>query len=225
MIVSEIVRNLPFITLSNYAPFIYMGVVKYRTLKTEWGLSIDDLFDTGQRIKVKQVTRDYLNKYIEEENLEECLAQEASFYFDRVNQLVYVHIEHEWSPLTAPVDYGYAFGVCSESAGYTYIDDIGYEPVINDDIDISRDSDAIGESQPKGSSSSLQMINAGRYSEFTGLPEGVLDFMFEENLYHNDVFLYNYINNILTPTSAYFIEDWSVDENNGTLNLQDKRFA
>jgi hypothetical protein len=225
MIVAEVTRNLNYVYLTNYAPFVYAGSTKYRKLKTEWGTSVDDLFETGTRIKVKQVTRDYLNKYLQEDTLAECLAQEGSFYFDRDNQLIYVHVEHEWSPLTAPFDYGYAFGVCAGSAGYIYIDDIGYEPVINDDIDISRDADAIGESQPTGSSSSLQMINEGRYNELTGLPEGVLDFMFEENLYHNDVFVYNYINNILTPTAAYFIEDWSVNLTDGTLNLQDKRFA
>lgn len=225
MTVAELTRNLTFITLTNYAPFIYVGTTKYRSLKTEWGTDVNDLWDLNSRVKVKQVARDYLNKYIEESTLAECEAQEASFYFDRANQLVYIHIEHEWSPQTAPIDYGYAFGICNGSAGYIYIDDYGYEPVISDDIDISRDADAIGESQPTGSSSSLPMINEARYNELTGLPEGILDFMFTENLYHNDVFLYNYLDGVLTPTAVYFIEDWSVDLKTATLNLQDKRFA
>jgi len=225
MIAAEIVRNIYWITFTNYAPFIYVGIVKYRTLKTEWGTSCDDLFDTDQRIKVKQVTRDYLNKYIEENTLNDCLTQEASFYFDRDTQQVYVHVEHEWSPQTVPFDYGYAFGVCSQKLGYQYIDDYQYEPVITDATDISLSADDRTVGEPKGSTSSLQMNNTSRYNELTGLPEGVLDFIFNENLDHNDVFIYNYRKSELTPMAVFFIEDFDIDENEITLNLQSKRFS
>lgn len=225
MIVAELVRNLEFITLTNYAPFIYVGTIKYYSLKTEWGTSCDDLFDTGARVKAKQVTRDYLNKYLEEDTLSECEAQEGSFYFDRDTQQVYVHMEHSYSPQTAMCDYGYAFGVCSQSAGGTYIDDNYYEPAITDGISISQTADTSGVSQPKGSTSTLELNNTARYNELTGLPEGILDFIFTENLYHNDVFCYMYNNNVLTPIGAFYIEDFSIDEEKVSLNLQDKRFS
>lgn len=225
MIVAEIVRNLAWITFTNYAPFIYVGIIKYRTLKSSWGTSCDDLFDTGAMVKVKQVTRDYLNKYLEESTLADCITQEGSFYFDRDTQQVYVHIEHEWSPLTAPVDYGYAFGVCSQKLGYIYIDDYIYEPVITDATDISLSADSTTVDQPKGSTSSLQMNNTSRYNELTGMPEGVLDFIFTENLYHNDVFIYNYRKSILSHVATFFIEDYDISETEITLNLQDKRFS
>ena len=225
MIVAELVRNLEFITLTNYSPFIYVGTIKYYSLKTEWGTSCDDLFDTGARVKAKQVTRDYLNKYIQEDTLAECEAQEGSFYFDRTNQLVYVHMEHDYSPQTAACDYGYAFGVCSKSAGGTYIDDNYYEPVIEDGISISQTADTSGVSQPKGSTSTLELNNTARYNELTKMPEGILDFIFTENLYHNDVFCYLYDGSTLTPIGAFYIEDFSIDLEKITLNLQDKRFS
>src|SRR5574344_76714 len=211
MTVAELTRNLLFVTLTNYAPFIYVGTTKHHSLKTEWGTSCDDLFDTGARVKVKQVTRDYLNKYIQEETLAECITQEASFYFDRDNQLVYVHMEHDYSPQTVACDYGYAFGVCSKSAGGTYIDDNYYEPVIEDGISISQTADTSGVSQPKGSTSTLELNNTARYNELTKMPEGILDFIFTENLYHNDVFCYLYDGSTLTPIGAFNIEDFSID--------------
>jgi hypothetical protein len=225
MIVAEVTRNLNYIYLTNYAPFVYVGTTKYRSFKTSWGTSCDDLFDTGARVKVLQVTRDYLNKYLQEYTLAECLAQEGSFYFDRENQLVYVHIEHGWSPQTSVVDYGYAFGVCSQKLGYIYIDDYQYEPVITDATDISLSADDVTVDQPKGSTSSLQMNNTSRYNELTGLPEGVLDFIFTESLAHNDVFIYNYRKGILSRAGAFFVENFDISETEITLNLQDKRFS
>ena len=177
MIVAEITRNLNYTTLTNYSPFIYVGTTKYYTLRDEWTDDVNDLFTTSNRIKVKQVTRDFLNKYIEEETLADCEAQEGSFYFDKDTQQIYIHVEHYYSPLSANIDYGYAFGVCSESMDFTYIDDYEYEPVINDELDISRTADAIGASQPTGSSSSLQLINSARFNELTGEQEGILDFL------------------------------------------------
>ena len=225
MTVAELTRNLDWQTISNYAPFIYVGVIKYRTLKTEWGTDVNDLWNLNSRIKVKQVTRDYLNKYIQEDTLAECEAQEGSFYFDKANQLVYVHMEHDYSPQTASCDYGYAFGVCSQSAGGTYIDDNYYEPVIEDGISISQTADTSGVSQPKGSTSTLELNNTARYNELTKMPEGILDFIFTENLYHNDVFCYLYDGSTLTPIGAFYIEDFSIDLEKITFNLQDKRFS
>lgn len=224
MIVAEIVRNLEFVTLANYAPFVYVGTVSYYTMRDAWGDDVNDIFDTGQKIKVKQVTRDYLNKYIEQNTLAECEAQEASFYFDRDTQQVYVHVEHEWSPQTAPIDYGYALGVCSQRMGLTYIDDYLYEGVITDGTSISHDADVMGTSQPKGSTSSMEMINSARYNELTKKREGILDFLFTENIYNNDVFVYNYKSGTLTPKAVYYVEDYSVNQQKATLNLQDERF-
>jgi len=225
MIVAEVTRNLNYIYLTNYAPFVYVGSTKYRTFKTSWGTSADDLFNTGTRIKVKQVARDYLNKYLQEETLAECLAQEGSFYFDEGNQLIYMHVEHDWPMFTAHIDYGYAFGICDEKAGNIYIGNYFYEGVIKDDVDISMSADSSGVSQPKGSSSSISINNTSRYNEISKKMEGIFDFIFSENLYHNDVFIYNYEDNVLIPIAVFYIEDFDISESEKTLNLQDKRFA
>lgn len=225
MIVAELARNLDFLTLACYRPFVYVGTIKYYSLLDEWGTSCDDLFDTDARVKVVQTTRDYLNHYLQENTLDECLEQEGSFYFDRDNQLVYVHIEHDYSPQVAAIDYGYAFGIIDHNAGGTYIDDYYYEPVITDDIEISRTADSVGVSQPKGSTSSINVNNTSRYNELTKMPEGVLDFIFTENLYHNDVFVYNYADSELTALGTFFLEDFDIDLESITLNLQDKRFS
>jgi len=96
--------------------------------------------------------------------------------------------------------------------------------VLTEDVSISKTADTSGVSQPKGSTSSLVLNNTSRYNELTKMPEGILDFIFNENLYHNDVFCYSYKDSILTPIGAFYIEDFSIDEEKVTLNLQDKRF-
>lgn len=225
MIVAEITRNLNYTTLTNYSPFIYVGTTKYRTLKDEWTDDVNDLFDTLVSVKVLQATRDYLNKYIAQDTYADMETQEGSFYVDVATQQIYLHIEHDYSPLSAAIEYGYGFGVIDERAGGVYIDGHYYEPVITSDVDISQTADTKGVSQPTGSSSSMTLNNTARYNEFTKLPEGVLDFILTENLYHNNVFVYNYSGGVLVPLASYYLEDFDPSETQMTLNLQDRRFT
>ena len=225
MIVADLTRNLDFTTLTVYEPFIYVGTVKYYTLKTEWETSPDDLFEESGIVKAQQVTRDYLNKYDAQDSLADCESQESSFYFDKPTQQIYIHVEHDYSPLSAVVDYGYAFGLIDQDSAGEYIDDYYYEPVITGGGDISQSADTKGVSQPKGSSSSLTLNNTARYNEHTKLPEGILDFILTESLYHNDVFIYNYADDVLTPIGAFYLEDFDPSLTEITLNLQDKRFS
>lgn len=225
MIAADLTRNLSFVTISNVSPFIYVGTTKYRTLKTEWTDDVDDLFDTAVSVKVLQATRDYLNKYIEQDTYADMETQEGSFYVDVATQQIYLHIEHNYSPLSSAIEYGYGFGVIDESAGGVYIDDHYYEPVITSDVDISQTADTKGVSQPTGSSSSMTLNNTARYNELTKLPEGVLDFILSENLYHNNVFVYNYTDGVLTPLASYYLEDFDPSQTQITLNLQDRRFT
>src|SRR5574344_1314612 len=94
MILVDIVRNKTPVVMTPYRPFVYIIYTNGRELRDEWGASADDIFTIEQREKVLQVTRDYLTKYLEQATIGDCIAQESSFYFDRANQLIYVHVEH-----------------------------------------------------------------------------------------------------------------------------------
>lgn len=225
MIVADIVRNENFTTTANIEPFVYAGYTKYFDFKDEWTDDVNDIFDTSERLKCLQMTQGYLNKHSKENNLADCENQPTSFYFDTLSQILYFNLQHEYSPITSPIDYGYAIGVCAESLGDVYINDIFYEACIkDDDLTISRSADALGLSQPKGSTSSLSINNEGRKDETTNTRRGIMDILFSENIYHNDVYIYDYVSGALEQKAVYFIEDFSMTMQNVTLNLQDKRF-
>lgn len=222
MTVIELILNNDFSAgLSNVSPFVYVGYTRFRTLKTAWGTSCDDIFDEGIRTKVRQVTQDYLSKYIQVTSLAECEAQEMSFYFDSTNQKAYLHIEHTASPITTPIDHGYTFGVCSGALGDVYIDDLLYLGLIKEspDMEVVDDGDA-----PVGLAGSLTLNNVAEIDETTGLPTGPMDFLFDNRIYNNDIFVYDYDGTTLTPTGTAYVENLQIGEEEVTIDLQSRRF-
>jgi hypothetical protein len=223
MIVAEIVRNKDFVVfLHSVAPFVFVGEIKYYSLRTSWGSSCDDLFTVGDRAKALQVTRDYLTKYLQEDTYAEMIIQEASYYFDKVNQRIYIHIEHIYSPLTAMLDYGYSFGVSDQEL--VYIDDYIYLPLITGSPDLNRETDYLNSDQPTGSTGTLTLSNK-EYTNAEGVREGRLDFLLNEQIYGNDVFVYLYLNSVLTPIASKYVEDVLYGEEEVEIDLQDRRFS
>ena len=219
----ELVRNDKYTaSLHNTGKYIYVGEIKNRSLKTAWGESCDDIFNEIAKNKVLQVTENYLTKYIKQETYSEMLTQESSWYFDFVNQLVYIHINHSESPLTSIYDYGYSFGICEKEV--TYIDDFEYLPLIKDAPDIDRETDYTNSNQPTGSTGSITLSNM-EYKNENGVKEGRLDFLLSENVYGNDVFIYTLSENALVPIASKYIENISIGMNEVEISLQDRRFS
>ena len=219
----ELVRNDKYTaSLHNTGKYIYVGEIKNRSLKTAWGESCDDIFNEIAENKVLQVTENYLTKYIKQETYSEMLTQESSWYFDNVNQLVYIHINHSESPLTSIYDYGYSFGICEKEV--TYIDDFEYLPLIKDAPDIDRETDYTNSNQPTGSTGSITLSNM-EYKNENGVKEGRLDFLLSENVYGNDVFIYTLSENALVPIASKYIENISIGMNEVEISLQDRRFS
>lgn len=219
----EFVRNDTFsASLHNMGGFIFVAEVKYRTLKTSWGSSCDDIFNTNQRKKVLQVNENFLTKYIRENTYNDMIVQESSWYFDITNQLIYLHITHNESPLTSKMDYGYSFGVTNNDV--VYIDDVEYLPLIKDAPDLDRETDYTNSEQPTGSTGSITLSNMEHENE-NGIKEGRLDFLLSENIYGNDVFFYTIESGALVPVAMKYIEDISIGINEVEISLQDRRFS
>ena len=184
--------------------------------------SADDIFAIVQREKVLQVTRDYLTKYLEQATLADCITQESSFYFDRVNQLIYVHVEHGYIPVIHEFDYGKSFGACNE--GVTYVDDFEYLPVIDSAPAVEQSADVVGISEPVGVTGTMTLINNTIIDE-ENERIGILDFLLDENIYGNDVFLSYYDGETVTGISSFYIENMEYSQESVILDLQTRRFT
>ena len=224
MIVAQLVRTGNFETpLTPLYPFVFVSYVGFRTLKSEWGVSCDDLFDTSKAINVKQVARDYLNKYIEQFSIGDVLSQEGSWYFEDASGKVYVHVEHSQNPVCSIFDYGYSFGLSQDEL--VYIDDYEYLPLILESPDIDRETDYTNSDQPTGSTGTITLSNMSFVNEL-GVDEGILDFLITEPVWGNDLFLYKYDESTetLTPLAYKYIQDVSIGEDQIDIELQDRRF-
>lgn len=224
MIVAQLVRTGNFETpLTPLYPFVFVSHVGFRTLKSEWGTSCDDLFDASKAINVKQIARDYLNKYIEQFSVGDVISQEGSWYFDDINGKVYIHVEHSQNPVCSIFDYGYSFGL--SQGELVYIDDYEYLPLIIESPDIDRETDYTNSDQPTGSTGSITLSNMSFVNEL-GIDEGILDFLVTEPVWGNDLFLYKYdeTTKTLTPLSYKYIQDVSIGEDQIDIELQDRRF-
>jgi hypothetical protein len=225
MLVSELVRNAPFnLTLSPYSPFVYFGKVKYweyyATFLSTLGFTDDS---TQVRLNIKQITRDYLNKYILMTSVATCQAQEGSFYFDHANQIIYIHMEHDYSPYSCVLEYGYAFGL--SKGELVYINDYEYLPLIDSIPSIEQSADILNSGEITLVSGSMVCNNEAVPNAETVKPEGPLDFLIDESVYGNDLFIYNYDldSEVLTPLSSLYVEDYSFTLKQLSFDLQDKR--
>ena len=224
MIVAQLVRTGNFETpLTPLYPFVFVSYVGLRTLKSGWGASCDDLFDASKAINVKQIARDYLNKYIEQISVGDVISQEGSWYFDDANGKIYVHVEHSQNPVCSIFDYGYSFGLSQDEL--VYIDDYEYLPLILESPDIDRETDYTNSDQPTGSTGTITLSNMSFVNEL-GADEGILDFLVNEPVWGNDLFLYKYDEStgILTPLAYKYIQDVSIGEDQIDIELQDRRF-
>jgi hypothetical protein len=218
MLIAELVRNAPLtIELSPYSPFVFSGQVRSFT----WDATATDIFGAGSsenvRTNVKQITRDYINKYLPSDTLNDCLAQEGSFFYDHDSQEIYIHMEHDYAPYMAAMEYGFAFGMTDQDV--TYIDDYEYLPLIESLPNLEVSADALNATKITGVSGTAKLKNKA-----SGV-DGPLDFLINENVYGNDFFVYSYDpeTGTKTATACLFIEKPSYTLSGVTLDLQDKR--
>lgn len=225
MIVAELVRNKEYLTITPYEPFIWKGYINYWDYLEDWPDTWEDLIVArNRREKVKQVSVEFLYKYIEADSYADCRSQRGSFYYDRINQVVYINFRPGESPLVNAIDYGLAFGLSGSAAGVQYIDDYEYLPLVESFIDLEVEADIVGINAPTEVAGSLALINTEYINPVTSKREGHLDFLLSESIYGNDVFIYDFVDGDLSEILCLFVEDFEIDLERVTLNVNDKRF-
>jgi hypothetical protein len=181
-------------------------------------------------ILINELIRDFSATYNQVDNLPDVLAQERSFYWDNINQVLYYHIEHEYNPFNMLLQIGQAVGFSDQRQ--VYIDNVDYSPVILDAPSVAQQQDIVNYDQLALVSGSARLNNST--IRYEGELIGLVDFLITQNVYGNTVFLYYLDEDLieehstanrtdLVPIAAFYVEDYDVSLQDAELRLQDIR--
>jgi len=136
MLIAQLAIDKIIDYMTPYAPFVMMARPAKVTIDNYWTTwtGIDE--SKVGTVEIISFARNAVFKYSEMIDLESCLNQEKSFIFDKINQILYVHFEHNESIFTGAYSYGLFFGYSSKSV--IYIEDIEYLPLIKNNPQINQ---------------------------------------------------------------------------------------
>ena len=171
-------------------------------------------------VRVKGFTRSTTTHYTSVNSLVDCQSTEQSFYFDFENQDLYVHFEHDQTPLTDDYQYAITSGY-TDSVGVVYIDDIEYLPLVQSIPPVQQQASIVGYDKQAYIDGTVVLSNAN----------GIMNFLIEENVYGNDATLLYLddndtpINSNMVYLASFYIEDYDFTRQAVSINVQDKRKA
>lgn len=207
--------------MTPYAPFVMMARPAKVTIADYWTAwtGVDE--SKVGTVDIVSFVRDSLFRYNEVTDILSCINQEKSFLFDKVNQILYVHFEHNELIFTGLYSYGIYYGFSSKSV--VYIDDIEYLPVIKNNPKINQSQDFSGYKKLTFNKTNLELNNL----------DGQFDSMIDLNIYGNTVkILYiedsqiqndNVYTGAITPLSTFYIDKYSPGLQSIKFVLQDMR--
>lgn len=221
MILATLTRTSEITPFFNLQPQVYASSPSTWTIADFWKTTFG-VTDSSQSvtIDITQITVDFLSQYNEVTSYADLLLQDQSFYFDDVNQFLYVHFPVYTSPLFNFIQQGRAFGYCDQQL--VYVDNIEYLPLIRNVSNISVSQDIKGYKKLNFLSGSLELSNVG----------GELDYFDSEVLNGNDARLYyletvqgqtDYTQADLLPIAGAYIEDFSLSLRSCEIDIKDKR--
>ena len=158
--------------------------------------------------------------YDKKASINDVIGEPVTWFFDKTEQLLYVHMKRTDSPIAIMFLYGQTQGF--SEGKLVYVDDLVYEPVITSSIGLGQQEDLAESGKLSFITGSIELSNAG----------GRLDDLISLPVYGNDVLIYNAETNIDGDTinsdgviqlATLFVEDNDVGVNNISLRVQDKR--
>jgi hypothetical protein len=174
-----------------------------------WGGTID--YNQVNR-SISSVYLDYTLNLHEMDNLLDCHAQEESFYFDAVNQILYIHVTHTENPFVQTIETGLLFGYCSDKV--RYFGNREYKPILLSIPTISQSADPLQYDIMAFSGGSVVLSNDGEFDTF-------------EKLYGNTIRLKigkegDDYTDLVTIFSGY-IKDYTTTTKDITIDIGDNR--
>lgn len=174
-----------------------------------WGGTID--YNQVNR-SISSVYLDYTLNLAEMDSLEDCQGQEESFYFDAVNQILYIHVTHTENPFAQTVETGLLFGYCSDKV--RYFGNQEYKPILLSIPTITQNADPLQYDIMAFSGGSVVLSNDGEFDTF-------------EKLYGNTIRLKigkdgDDYTDLITIFSGY-IKDYTTTTKDITIDVGDNR--
>lgn len=174
-----------------------------------WGGTID--YNKSNR-SISSVYLDYTLNLAEMDSLEDCQGQEESFYFDAVNQILYIHVTHTENPFAQTVETGLLFGYCSDKV--RYFGNQEYKPILLSIPTITQSADPLQYDIMAFSGGSVVLSNDGEFDTF-------------EKLYGNTIRLKigkdgDDYQDLITIFSGY-IKDYTTTTKDITIDIGDNR--
>ena len=174
-----------------------------------WGGTID--YNQENRA-ISSVYLGYILNLSEMDNLIDCQAQEESFFFDSVNQILYIHVTHTENPFAQTIETGLLFGYCSDKV--RYFGNQEYKPILLSIPTISQSADPLQYDIMAFSGGSVVLSNDGEFDTF-------------EKLYGNTIRLKigkdgDDYTDLITIFSGY-IKDYTTTTKDITIDIGDNR--
>jgi hypothetical protein len=174
-----------------------------------WGGTIDY---NQENKAISSVYLDFTLNLAEMDNLIDCQAQEESFYFDSVNQILYIHVTHTENPFAQAIETGLLFGYCSDKV--RYFGNQEYKPILLSIPTISQSADPLQYDIMAFSGGSVVLSNDGEFDTF-------------EKLYGNTIRLKigkegDDYTDLITIFSGY-IKDYTTTTKDITIDIGDNR--
>jgi len=174
-----------------------------------WGGTID----YNQEAKsISSVYLDYTLNLAEMDNLVDCQGQEESFFFDSINQILYIHVTHTENPFAQTIETGLLFGYCSDKV--RYFGNQEYKPILQSIPTISQSADPLQYDIMAFSGGSVVLSNDGEFDTF-------------EKLYGNTIRLKigkdgDDYTDLITIFNGY-IKDYTTTTKDITIDIGDNR--
>jgi len=223
MILAELAQYNDFTIAINQAPFTYKTFPASYIQADYWTntFGCPDESITIQKY-ISSFVRRSLIFYSMMISLLDCIAQETSFFWNQVSEILYFHYEHDQCWWTDYYEYGTQLGFSDKDV--VYIDNIKYRPLLKSVLSIAQQQD---------------LVNYDKLSTITGdviiqNREGILDELITANVYGNDFRLYyldeipdqyNYTRTDLISLASLFVDDYDFSLIEITARLQDKRLS
>lgn len=226
MTIARISNNESFsFQLSVIMPFIYIGYLPKYSFADTWGSDIDGVvLQTGEKVDVISVYEKYLNQLDSQESYNDCIAQESSYYFDSVNQVVYIHVSHDANPIYDDISYGYAIGLSMDEV--VHINGYPFLPLVKTMPSASREASIFGSESPTKSTASIVLVNGEMPDPVTGDAVGILDYLLTEKIYGNVLQVSDYDESTgnEVPVSSWNIGNTTISESEIVIELEDRRY-
>jgi len=223
MTIAELTRFIQIESISPYYPFIYQVRPTYYQLASFWTDTFGVQNESSYIVSViENVTFLFNQKLTKTISINDCIAGERSFYFDQSNQVLYIHVDHDYSNYLEDDVYKYGQILGFNDKKMIYVQDVEYLPYLKSVPSLAQQQDLADYDKLSLIVGSMVLDNTNQY----------FDIFINENIYGNDINIYFLDDDIEGPQrsdlqqlQSLFVENYSFSLTEFNVKIQDKRVS